>query len=52
MIQTKTAPYGVAVFFETHEEMAACLVACIQKANGDAAFIAKAFLRYCPCQRV
>ena len=42
MMETKTAPYDVAEFLETPEEMAAYLEACIQEANGDAAFIAKA----------
>ena len=42
MMETKTAPYDVAEFLETPEEMAAYLEACIQKADGDAAFIAKA----------
>lgn len=39
---TKTAPYDVAEFLETPEEMAAYLDACIEAADGDAAFIAKA----------
>ena len=42
MMQTTTAPYDVAEFLETPEEMAAYLEACIVEANGDAAFIAKA----------
>ena len=42
MMETKTAPYDVAEFLETPEEMAAYLEACIEEANGDAAFIAKA----------
>ncbi|NBX05981.1 MAG: putative addiction module antidote protein [Betaproteobacteria bacterium] len=42
MMQTKTAPYDVAEFLETPEEMAAYLEACIEEADGDAAFIAKA----------
>lgn len=37
-----TAPYDVAEFLETSEEMAAYLDACIEAADGDAAFIAKA----------
>ena len=41
-METKTAPYDVAEFLETPEEMAAYLEACIQEADGDAAFIAKA----------
>jgi len=39
---TKTAPYDVAEFLETPEEMAAYLEACIEASDGDAAFIAKA----------
>jgi probable addiction module antidote protein len=42
MMETKTAPYDVAEFLETPEEMAAYLEACIQDSDGDAAFIAKA----------
>ena len=42
MIETKTAPYDVAEFLETPEEMAAYLEACIQESEGDSAFIAKA----------
>ena len=42
MMQTKTAPYVVAEFLETPEEMAAYLEACIQESEGDSAFIAKA----------
>jgi len=42
MMETKTAPYDVAEFLETHEEMAAYLEACVQESDGDAAFIAKA----------
>lgn len=42
MMLTKTAPYDVAEFLETPEEMAAYLEACIEEANGDASFIAKA----------
>jgi len=41
-METKTAPYDVAEFLETPEEMAAFLEACIQESDGDAAFIAKA----------
>ena len=41
-METKTAPYDVAEFLETPEEMAAYLEASIQEADGDAAFIAKA----------
>lgn len=42
MMQTKTAPYDVAEFLETPEEMAAYLEACIQESEGDSACIAKA----------
>lgn len=41
-METKTAPYDVAEFLETPEEMAAYLEACIQESDGNAAFIAKA----------
>ncbi len=41
-MEIKTAPYDVAEFLETPEEMAAYLEACIQESDGDAAFIAKA----------
>lgn len=41
-MQAKTAPYDVAEFLETPEEMAAYLEACIQESEGDSAFIAKA----------
>ena len=41
-MQTKTAPYDVAEFLETPEEMATYLEACIQESEGDSAFIAKA----------
>jgi probable addiction module antidote protein len=37
MIPTKTAPYDVAEFLETPEEMAAYLEACIQESEGDIA---------------
>jgi len=36
------APYDVAEFLKTPEEMAAYLEACIQESDGDAAFMAKA----------
>ena len=42
MTQTTTAPYEVAEFLETTEEMAAYLEACIEESEGDAAFITKA----------
>jgi probable addiction module antidote protein len=41
LTQTTTAPYEVAEFLETPEEMAAYLEACIEESEGDAAFIAK-----------
>lgn len=42
MGKTITARYDVAEHLRTPEEMAAYLEACIEEANGDAAFIAKA----------
>lgn len=42
MAKTNTTRYDVAEHLRTPEEMAAYLEACIQEANGDAAFIAKA----------
>ena len=42
MIKTKTTKYDVSEHLRTPEEMAAYLEACIEEANGDAAFIAKA----------
>lgn len=42
MTKTKTSRYDVAEHLRTPEEMAAYLEACIEEANGDAAFIAKA----------
>ena len=41
MMTTKTAPYDVAEFLETSEEMAAYLDACMEVADADSAFIAK-----------
>jgi len=41
-MQNKTAPYDVAEFLETPEEMATHLKACIEEADEDAALIAKA----------
>ena len=38
----KTLPYDVAETLRNPDEMAAYLEACIQEADGDAAFIAKA----------
>jgi probable addiction module antidote protein len=40
--KTKTVPYDVAEHLRTPEEMALYLDACIEEADGDAAFIAKA----------
>ncbi|MBM4309623.1 MAG: putative addiction module antidote protein [Deltaproteobacteria bacterium] len=42
MQKTKTTRYDVAEYLRTPEEMAAYLEACIEEADGDAAFIAKA----------
>ena len=42
MRKTKTTRYDVAEHLRTPEEMAAYLEACLDEANGDAAFIAKA----------
>jgi probable addiction module antidote protein len=42
MSKTLTTPYDVAEHLRTPAEMAAYLDACIEEANGDAAFIAKA----------
>ena len=42
MTRTVTTPYDVAEHLRTPEEMAAYLEACIEEADGDAAFIAKA----------
>ncbi|MEW6520554.1 MAG: addiction module antidote protein [Thermodesulfobacteriota bacterium] len=42
MVKTKTSRYDVAEHLRTPEEMAAYLEACLEEANGDAAFIAKA----------
>jgi probable addiction module antidote protein len=42
MDRTITTRYDVAEHLRTPEEMAAYLEACIEEANGDAAFIAKA----------
>ena len=42
MRKTKTTRYDVAEHLRTPKEMAAYLEACIEEANGDAAFIAKA----------
>lgn len=42
MTKTKTTRYDVAEYLRTPEEMAAYLEACIEEADGDAAFVAKA----------
>ena len=42
MNKTITSRYDVAEHLRTPEEMAAYLEACLEDANGDAAFIAKA----------
>ena len=42
MNKTVTTKYDVSEHLRTPEEMAAYLEACIEEANGDAAFIAKA----------
>ena len=42
MPKIKTTKYDVAEYLNTPEEMAAYLEACIEEANGDAAFVAKA----------
>ena len=42
MGKTKTAKYDVAEHLRTPEEMAAYLEACLEEADGDATFIAKA----------
>ena len=42
MTKTLTTPYDVAEHLRTSEEMAAYLEACLEEANGDAGFIAKA----------
>jgi probable addiction module antidote protein len=42
MKKTTTSRYDVAEHLRTPEEMAAYLEACLEEANGDAAFIAKA----------
>ena len=40
--ESKTTKYDVAEYLRTPQEMAAYLEACIEEANGDAAFVAKA----------
>ena len=41
-MNTSTSTYDVSDYLRTPEEMAAYLEACIEEADGDAAFIAKA----------
>ncbi|MCP9905533.1 putative addiction module antidote protein [Cyanobium sp. BA5m-10] len=41
-MKVTTSPYDVADHLRTPEEMAAYLEACIEEADGDVAFIAKA----------
>jgi probable addiction module antidote protein len=41
-MKTKTSPWDLAEHLRTPEEMAAYLEACIEEADGDVAFIAKA----------
>ena len=42
MAKTQTTKYDVSEHLRNPEEMAAYLEACLEEANGDAAFIAKA----------
>ena len=42
MSKTITTRYDVSEYLRTPEEMATYLEACLEEANGDAAFIAKA----------
>ena len=42
MPKTRTSRYDVAEHLRNPEEMAAYLEACLEEANGDAAFVAKA----------
>lgn len=42
MKKTKTSRYDVAEHLRTPKEMAAYLQACLEEADGDAAFVAKA----------
>jgi len=42
MAKTRTSRYDVAEHLRTPEEMAAYLEACLEDAEGDAAFVAKA----------
>ena len=41
MTKTVTSPYDVAEHLRTQKEIASYLEACIEEADGDAAFIAK-----------
>jgi DNA-binding phage protein len=43
MEKTITTPYDVSEHLRTPEEMAAYLGACVEEAQGDAAFIYKAY---------
>jgi len=42
MTRTVASPYDVAEHLRTREEMAASLEACMEEADSDAAFIARA----------
>jgi probable addiction module antidote protein len=42
MVKTKTSRYDVAEHLRTPEEMAAYLEACLEEADDDAAFVARA----------
>ncbi len=42
MAKTKTTKYDAAEYLTTPEKMAAYLEACLEEADGDAAFVAKA----------
>jgi len=42
MAKTITTRYDVAEYLRTPEDMAAYLEACLEEADGDAAFVAKA----------
>ncbi len=42
MSKTKTTRYDIAEHLRTPKEMAAYLEACMEEANGDATFVAKA----------
>lgn len=50
MANTTTTRYDIAEHLRAPEEMAAYLEACIEEADGDAAFIAKALGRYRACE--